>query len=379
MEAQSIPLRACRLCGAPLEQASYSGVCARCFEYQSRLLAEQQAAEENRPLDPENPRWGIGLGIGTWAFSFAANLIIPLIPLMVWLLPQILDRARTVAPDETDAFKAELTALLLSPTGSLIQVVAIIPAHILTLWFCWAVVTKRGRRPFFESLGLKWTLSPGMSKLGPTLSSVLVVLVILGIAFGVGGRLYLSGNRMLVIGVAAAAAVLVALLLTILSRLQRDPGSKSAAAIAKASFVVGVLVVVLGLLIVLERALPQKGETAFDLLVKSSQQVRIWLALLAVFSAPIVEEVVYRGVLYSALRPRVGVNWAVAIVTLLFAGIHFPQYWGAWAGMAGLTMLSLVLTAVRASTRSLFPCVAIHTLNNVIGAIQILSTTGSSQ
>ena len=81
----------------------------------------------------------------------------------------------------------------------------------------------------------------------------------------------------------------------------------------------------------------------------------------------------------AALLPRVGLNWAIAIVTLLFSAVHFPQYWGAWAGLAGLTLLSLALTAVRASTRSIFPCVVIHTLNNLVAAIQILSMSGESQ
>ena len=144
-------------------------------------------------------------------------------------------------------------------------------------------------------------------------------------------------------------------------------------AIAKGSYVVGVLVAVLLVSILLEKVLPNKENTSFDLLIKSSRQARLWIAFLAVFTAPLVEELTYRGVLFSSLRPRVGLNWSIAIVTLLFSLVHFPQYWGAWAGLAGLTLLSLALTIVRASTRSIFPCIVIHTLNNVVGAIQILS------
>jgi len=180
----------------------------------------------------------------------------------------------------------------------------------------------------------------------------------------------------LTMGGAAVVGVVASVFLMLLPNLQRDPNSNTAVGIAKASYVVGVLIAVLILSILAEQVLPNKENTAFEMLLKSSRQARIWISLLAVFSAPIVEEVIYRGVLYSALRPRVGLNWAIGIVTLLFSAVHFPQYWGAWAGLAGLTLLSLALTAVRASTRSLFPCILIHMLNNLVAAIQILSMKG---
>jgi membrane protease YdiL (CAAX protease family) len=222
--------------------------------------------------------------------------------------------------------------------------------------------------------------------MAPFLSRVL--LVVLLVVFAVAmievlrRRLPQPGDsdaaRMIAIGVAGVASAVAAAFLMLLGRLQRNPESRAAVIIAKGSFVVGVLVAVLGVSVLLERVLPQKEDTVFDLLMKSSREVRIWLALLAVFTAPLVEEVVYRGVLFSALPRRVGLNWSIAIVTLLFAGVHFPQYWGAWAGLAGLTLLSLVLTVVRATTKSIFPCVIIHMLNNIVGAIQILSYSGSS-
>ena len=52
------------------------------------------------------------------------------------------------------------------------------------------------------------------------------------------------------------------------------------------------------------------------------------VAFLAVFTAPFVEEVIYRGILYSALQRTTGTVLAVVIVTLLFAAVHVPQYWG---------------------------------------------------
>jgi membrane protease YdiL (CAAX protease family) len=242
-----------------------------------------------------------------------------------------------------------------------------------------------GKLPFFEGLGWKWTISPAVWQASYAMSLIIGSLLIIGAAStgiaAVRGRL--GGSRLIAWAATAAIALAAAgaalLIFRLFKRLFQNPSRKSATLLAKVSYVVAVQVAVLAVTVMLEKVLPQKEDTAFDILLKSSQSVRTTLALLAVFTAPMVEEVVYRGVLYSGLRPRVGVNWAIAIVTLLFVGVHVPQYWGAWAGLTGLTMLSLILTTVRASTGSLLPCVAIHTLNNLIGAIQILTSSPESQ
>jgi membrane protease YdiL (CAAX protease family) len=127
---------------------------------------------------------------------------------------------------------------------------------------------------------------------------------------------------------------------------------------------------------VLIRFLPEK-ESPFDQLLKSSQQVRIAVAILAVFTAPIVEEVVYRGLLFSSLRKRIGVIATVLVVTATFAGVHVFQNRGAWVSISGLAFLSLALTMVRARAKSVLPCVFIHTLNNAFASVVILINKGS--
>lgn len=134
---------------------------------------------------------------------------------------------------------------------------------------------------------------------------------------------------------------------------------------------VGVLVMIVIADQVFTKFLPQ-SETSFDQLLKSSQQVKIAVVLLAITSAPIVEEVIYRGILYAGLRKQVGTVATVIGVTILFSSVHVLQYWGAWASMAGLTMLSLILTIVRAKTKSILPCVVIHFANNFFSSIIIL-------
>ena len=141
-------------------------------------------------------------------------------------------------------------------------------------------------------------------------------------------------------------------------------------------FVVSVVFAMYIVEIGLGQVLPQSHETDFEKLLKTSQQVRIAVALLAVLTAPWVEEFVYRGVLFSALISRAGVKWTVIIVTTLFAMVHFPQYWGAWSALAGITVLSFTLTIVRAKMKSIFPCIAIHFLFNLVGSVSIILQKG---
>ncbi|HEV2799774.1 MAG TPA: CPBP family intramembrane glutamic endopeptidase [Pyrinomonadaceae bacterium] len=114
-------------------------------------------------------------------------------------------------------------------------------------------------------------------------------------------------------------------------------------------------------------------ETDIDRIIASSNAARFSVAFLAVVTAPIVEETVYRGVLFPPLRRAAGNTWAIIIVTLMFASVHFFQYWNNLGVIAAVTLLSLVLTWVRAHTGRLLPCFVIHAAFNGIQAIIIIA------
>lgn len=116
----------------------------------------------------------------------------------------------------------------------------------------------------------------------------------------------------------------------------------------------------------------QGGETQVDKLINSSTAARYTTAFLATFTAPLVEEMVYRGVLYSALQKVIGTTWSVVGVLLLFTLIHVPQYWPNYAVIAVIGILSLSLTFVRAYTGRLLPCFIIHLVFNGISSILII-------
>jgi membrane protease YdiL (CAAX protease family) len=134
---------------------------------------------------------------------------------------------------------------------------------------------------------------------------------------------------------------------------------------------VGVVIVINVASNFLLRWLPERP-SPFEEMLKSSQPVRIGTVLLAIIAAPLVEEIVYRGVLFSGLRRRLSATATVVAVTVIFVGVHIPQYRGAWRTVAGLTLLSLALTMLRARTSSVLPSFLVHLLNNTLSSIAIL-------
>lgn len=113
-------------------------------------------------------------------------------------------------------------------------------------------------------------------------------------------------------------------------------------------------------------------KTQLDLIVESSMAARFATALAAVATAPLVEELIYRGVLYSALERAAGVGVAFAVVSLLFAGIHVFQYINNVGVILVITVLSMTLTLARAYTGSVIPPFIIHLVFNGIQSLVLV-------
>ena len=82
------------------------------------------------------------------------------------------------------------------------------------------------------------------------------------------------------------------------------------------------------------------------------------------------EEALFRGVLLESLRPR-GAVWAIAGTTLAFATIHFAGLMGGATLEGTLTQVllgripfGLAFAGLRLATRSIWPLVVLHTVNN---------------
>jgi membrane protease YdiL (CAAX protease family) len=114
-------------------------------------------------------------------------------------------------------------------------------------------------------------------------------------------------------------------------------------------------------------------ETDIDRIIASSNAARLSIAFLAVATAPIVEETIYRGVLFPPLERATGKNLAIVIVSVMFAAVHLMQYRNNVGVIAAVTVLSFTLTWVRAHTGSVLPCFVIHIVFNGIQAILIVA------
>ena len=113
-------------------------------------------------------------------------------------------------------------------------------------------------------------------------------------------------------------------------------------------------------------------KTDLDILIESSIYTRVATAFVAVATAPLVEEVIYRGLLYKTLEKAAGMGVAIALVSLLFAGVHVFQYRNNLAVILVITVLSFTLTAARAVTGKLLPSFIIHLVFNGIQSVFIV-------
>lgn len=97
----------------------------------------------------------------------------------------------------------------------------------------------------------------------------------------------------------------------------------------------------------------------------------IWLFALGAIAAPIVEEFLFRGLLYPLLRGRMKVVVAVAVSALLFALLHFiPPL------IPALLMMGIVLAILVERYNSIVPAIVVHALNNGAALIGLYLAIG---
>jgi hypothetical protein len=234
--------------------------------------------------DPDNPPWGVLEAVGLLIVSF----VLMVLTFAVMVIPYAVYRGVGLVAFAEFATK--------DPGALVVQVLSILPAHLITLGLAWLIVTRAGKLPFFRTLGWEWRA---------------------GFTFW------------------------------------RSAG-------------LAVLLLLVGILIA---KLAGPADNALEQLIRSSRAATLAVAFVASVTAPLVEEVVFRGVLYSALRRLVGAAGAVACVVFIFTAIHAPQYWPSFGVIATIFILSLALTLIRARTGQLLPCFIVHLVFNAIQAL----------
>ena len=84
-------------------------------------------------------------------------------------------------------------------------------------------------------------------------------------------------------------------------------------------------------------------------------------AVVVVLVGPAVEELVYRGLGYSAVRVHAGVAAAVGITAVAFAAAH-----GLVLGLPILIVFGVVVALLRRATDSIYPGIALHATFNAL-------------
>ena len=90
------------------------------------------------------------MAILVWIFTFLLLVFIPL----VFLLPYAARRG--ITPASADYARVLTEFALKDPMAVFLQVLANLPVHLLTFLVVWAVVTRFGKLPFAETIGLSW-------------------------------------------------------------------------------------------------------------------------------------------------------------------------------------------------------------------------------
>jgi len=101
------------------------------------------------------------------------------------------------------------------------------------------------------------------------------------------------------------------------------------------------------------------------------------MLLFGVLVAPLVEELLFRGLLYPVLNRRLGVVAALLLTSVGFAFLHASQLALAWAPLVSLFLVGFALTLVRARLQSVTASTLVHmTYNATLLGILYLQTGG---
>jgi membrane protease YdiL (CAAX protease family) len=87
-------------------------------------------------------------------------------------------------------------------------------------------------------------------------------------------------------------------------------------------------------------------------------------AFVVVFMAPVIEEVLFRGIAFAGIAARLGPGWAVVITTLIFTALHAPEKIHYLPGFADVAAVALLSCALRLRYRSIRPGIAMHFFYN---------------
>lgn len=90
----------------------------------------------------------------------------------------------------------------------------------------------------------------------------------------------------------------------------------------------------------------------------------LFLMLMGVLLAPVVEETIFRGFIYPVVARTFGLGAGVVVTGTLFGLLHAPQLWGGWGQISLLIVVGIVFTYVRSFTRTVVASYLMHVSYN---------------
>jgi membrane protease YdiL (CAAX protease family) len=124
----------------------------------------------------------------------------------------------------------------------------------------------------------------------------------------------------------------------------------------------------------LERFLPFPKSVPFDQFLAHPRDAYL-TSLFAVSFGPLMEELFFRGFLYPVLARWLGLVGGIVLTALPFGLIHAVQYGNAWSAVLVIFIVGLVLTVVRAVTKSVAASFLVHVGYN--GALMVLAAVAT--
>ena len=109
----------------------------------------------------------------------------------------------------------------------------------------------------------------------------------------------------------------------------------------------------------------QQQQTLDELGTQDSTASLIAVAVLVCVAAPIAEETLFRGLIFTSLR-RINVVVAVVVTGLIFGLVHYDGSSASLGYVFPLGCLGAALCVIYYKTGSLLPCILLHALNNSI-------------
>lgn len=293
--------------------------------------------------------WGIGAGLLTWFMSVFFLFAWQFVAFILYLIK--------VGSLPTDGKIDWLLAML--------SIGSTFPAHLMTLLFCWFIVSERGQQPFWQSLGWGW--HPQFKWVHATALAFLMM--------GVGALCakYLPQQETeleKILKMGQSIRVLTALMAVLSAPLVEEVVYRGVLFVGLTRATIRQSCLLLGAALGLATAaLYWQTRQGFSL-------QRVLLTSLVGFGAATIlwglSEVLATRSLPLVGQTKTLLTFAVINVAALFALVHMPQYWGSWAAITTIVLLSVVLTALRAVTNSVLPGIATHFIYNGVQGIGLL-------